>query len=460
MKRIIIFLSGILILFSCNRNLETDQSADGLSHFDTIMKSKNLTVTLSYNSIDYYIYRGKPIGFQLELLNAFAKHMGLNLTIIIKDNVSQDFATIINKSSDILAGNIQKTSLRSNFLLFSTPHSKSRMVLVQRVEKDSLQVKKLIDLDGKTIYLPSQSSFSEYIINASFKQNFDPKLMFDKENTIENLIEMVSNKTINYTVCEEKVAKVYASYYDNIDFSIPISDTINLTWAFHPDNARLKDSADAWLNNFIQTKEYKRLYKKYYIVSNSPVGFSNTMDNRKQRRLSKFDKTLKKVSRQYHWDWRLYGAIIYQESKFQDGLIGDGGSFGILQVMPGTAERFGIVEGMSGDEQIIHGAKLIRHIEKKYEKEVTDKEQLWKFIIASFHTGSGHVDDARIIATMVGKNPNVWDHNVDSCMVLKSMPKYYRLPEVKSGYHYGKQTLHYVNNVWNRYLHYRNVFPN
>ncbi len=458
MKKTLTYFIIAFVFTSCLSHFDINQEEINQQWFDSLMKSKQLTVTLNYNSIDYYIYKGKPMGFQLELLSAFAKHMGLALKIETRNNTAEDFESLISSKSDILAGNFSNTALRNMFFLFSEPHSKSRIVLIQRREKDSLTVNNLNDINGKPICLPSQSAYPDYINSILIHQNFRPIYIFKNDNSIENLIELVSNKTIDYTVCEEKSAKVYANYYDNIDCSVILSDTINLSWVANPKNKILMDSLNTWLKKYITTDDYKNLYKKYYTVTYSSVGFTTTMNNRNNRQLSIYDKTLKKISKKYHWDWRLYASIIYQESKFQDGLIGVGGSFGILQIMPGTAEQFGIEEGLSGDEQIIRGAKLIRNMEERYEKEITDKEQLWKIIVAAFRAGIGHVDDARVIAKKVGKNPNIWDHNVDSCLVLKSMPKYYNLPEVKSGYHYGKQTLIYVNNVWSRYLHYCNVY--
>lgn len=458
MKKTVTYFIIAFLFASCTSHFDINQDEVERQCFDTLMKNKKLTVTLNYNSIDYYIYKGKPMGFQLELLNAFAKHMGLSLIIETRNNTAEDFESLITSKSDILAGNFSNTALRSLFFLFSEPHSKSKMVLIQRVEKDSLAIHKIEDMADKPICLPSQSAYSDYVNTTLFEQKFKPIFVYKNDNSVENLIELVSNKTIDFTVCEEKAAKVYAAYYDNIDCSVVLTDTINLSWVLHPKNKILKDSIDVWMNEFVKTKEYKKLYQKYYNVNYSSVGFVSTMNNRNNRQLSIYDKTLKKVSKKYNWDWRLYASIIYQESKFQDGLVGDGGSFGILQIMPGTAEQFGIEQGLSGDEQIVKGAKLIRNMEERYNQEITDKVQLWKFIVAAFRAGIGHVDDARVIAKKVGKNPNIWDHNVDSCLVLKSMPKYYNLPEVKSGYHYGKQTIIYVNNVWNRYMHYCNVY--
>lgn len=459
MSRFLILLSFILFFASCKDKEIIQEVISPEEQYELLLSSGVLKATLNYNSIDYYIFKGKPLGFQLELLNELAHYLGLHLHVEVRDNTAHAFETLVAGKSDILAGNIKETHLRNLFLLYSEAHSKSPLALVQRKSKDSSFVSQWSNLQGKTITLPAHSSFSEFILRNSVKYNVDFKFLFDSDNSIETLIEKVSNKSIDYTVCERNVARVYASYYDNIDYSFEVADSVSLEWVFHPKNSVLRDTVNVWLEEFKQTKKYKKLYHKYYHYSYSPVRFSNSMESKKQNELSKYDKVLKKVSQKYKWDWRLYGAIIYQESKFKEGLIGDGGSFGLLQLMPTTARKFGVTPSMNGEQQITHGAKLIDYLRNKYKDEVHDKEQLVKFVVAAFHTGSGHVDDARRIAVKFGKDPNVWDSNVDSCLILKAKPSIYNLPEVKSGYHYGKRSKKYVNDVWNRYLHYKNVYP-
>lgn len=460
MKKLFFLIIPLFLFVSCRDLSDEKMEFCPKEQYDSLLSGGILRVTLNYNSIDYYVFKGKPLGFQLEILNHLASYLGLQLQVQVRDNYAQDFESLIRGESDFIAGNVKETSLRSRFLLFSQPHSYSPLVLIQRASKSDTVISSWNEIDGKTITLPAHSSFSEYLFQSSFQNQADVKIVFDSESSIENLIEMVSNKTIDYTVCELNVAKVYASYYDNIDCSFIVSDTLPLAWVFHPRNEVLRDSINLWLQDFKDSQEYKRIYRKYYHVSYSPVRFSNTMEFRKERKLSKYDKTLKKISRKYNWDWRLYGAIIYQESKFIDGLVGEGGSFGLLQLMPSTASKFGISPNMSGDEQITNGAKLIDYLRKKYREAEADSDQHWKFVIAAFHTGSGHVDDARRIAPKFGKDPNVWDSNVDSCMILKSKPSVYNMPEVKSGYHYGKRSVKYVNDVWSRYLHYKNIYSN
>jgi membrane-bound lytic murein transglycosylase F len=61
------------------------------------------------------------------------------------------------------------------------------------------------------------------------------------------------------------------------------------------------------------------------------------------------------------------------------------------------------------------------------------------------------------LAEKYGKDPTIWDNNVDFYLLNKSKPKYYNDPVVKYGYCRGEEPYHYVNDILDRYEHYKNV---
>ncbi|MGL5618055.1 MAG: transglycosylase SLT domain-containing protein, partial [Tannerellaceae bacterium] len=63
--------------------------------------------------------------------------------------------------------------------------------------------------------------------------------------------------------------------------------------------------------------------------------------------------------------------------------------------------------------------------------------------------------DAQRLAEKYGKNPNVWDGNVEEFIKLKSDPKYYNDPVCKHGYLRGTETYKYVREVVDRYKYYK-----
>ena len=86
----------------------------------------------------------------------------------------------------------------------------------------------------------------------------------------------------------------------------------------------------------------------------------------------------------------------------------------------------------------------------------SDLEQI-KFTLAAYNAGLGHVLDAIRLAELYGKNPKVWDNNVDYFMLHKSQPEIYRDSVVRFGYCDGKQTFNFVNNIMENYTHYKNT---
>jgi membrane-bound lytic murein transglycosylase F len=61
------------------------------------------------------------------------------------------------------------------------------------------------------------------------------------------------------------------------------------------------------------------------------------------------------------------------------------------------------------------------------------------------------------LAEKYGKDPTIWDDNVDFFLLNKSMKKYYKDSVVRYGYCRGEQAYNYVNKVITNYNHYLNV---
>ena len=78
-------------------------------------------------------------------------------------------------------------------------------------------------------------------------------------------------------------------------------------------------------------------------------------------------------------------------------------------------------------------------------------------MLASYNVGLGHVLDARALAKKYGKDPEIWDGNVEEFILKKSDPKYYLDPVVRFGYCRGEETYNYVKNILERYNDYENI---
>lgn len=455
MKHLFKILLLILLFYSCTpKTTETPSITPKDTSLSSVIKARELRAIINFNSTDYYIDRGTPMGFQLDLLNHYCTFMNLKLTPIVRESTKKEFLALAEHEADLIVGDFNPTDIRKFLFSFTNPHSKSPLVLVQRI--DSSKVYNIKPGSDLVIHIPSHSSFNDYIYQWSKAKGVKVKMVFDNDRTSENLIEQVANGEIDYTVAEQKLAMNNSKLFKNLDYSVSVSKPLDLCWVLPKNSDSLRTSLNIWLGKFLKTDEFKNIHTRYYNTTYNPQILENRHNYTKSRRICRWDKSIKSASRKNGWDWKIYAALIYQESSFQPNLVGNGGCFGLLQLMPETGKRYGVSPGSSPEVQILRGANYLKYLEKQYSKKVKDKEQLSKFVLASYNSGPGHVIDAINLTEKYGKDPTRWDKNVEVFLRLKSVPKYYNDPVVKSGYYRGAFTVRFVEDVWERYQHYRN----
>ena len=459
-KTIVFLLLLLFAVVSCKSDKSKLKEVDLLA---TIKKRGKLIATTNYNSIEYFVYKGLPMGFQLEMLNAFSNYLGVKLEILITNDLASTAALLAIGKCDLIAYNITVTKQRSKAVDFTIPILQTRQVLVQRnpykiqdtTFRKTKLIRNLLDLAGKTIYVQKNSVHYNQLLGIQYFIKNNIHIVESDSLETEQLMELVSNGSIDYTVTDENFALVNQTYYNNLDVKTSVSFKQNLSWAVRHESDSFLLVLNTWLKHFKTTSQYKMIYDKYYCNPRSIGIVQNEFYAIKRGKISKYDKEIKKYSKMTGWDWRLLASLIYQESNFRPEMVGWSGAFGIMQMMPETAHRFGVTSKSSVAEQIKGGVKYTMLLDKLLSKEITNPEERIKFILASYNAGFEHVMDARNLAKKYAKNPNIWTNHVEYYMKMKS--KYYNDPVVKYGYSRGYETYHFVNEVLERYKHYKNI---
>jgi membrane-bound lytic murein transglycosylase F len=427
---------------------------------NSVLERGTLVASTDYNSTNYFIYRGEPAGYQYELLKALALHLGVNLEIVVNNDLEKAFEDLWSGKVDVLAHGLTITGKRKDLVDFTIPMGQTRQVLVQRrlptEENDHNKlIRNILDLNDKMVYVPRNSSYSERLRN--LKEEIGGQIyIVDFPQDSERLIEMVSNGEIDYTVCDEHIARVNQKYYRNIDIETPVSFSQHFAWAVNVGADDLKQHINEWMEQFIPSSNGRFVYNKYFV---NPRSYQSAYrySSVKNGRISEWDDVLKEKSLAYDLDWRLIASLIYQESRFQQDAISWMGAFGLMQFMPGTAEIFGIDYDSPPEEQIEAGIKYLRKLDKQLEDIIIDDEQRLKFVLAAYNAGIAHVFDARRLAAKYNRNPNIWEDNVDYFLLNKSNPKYYNDSVVFYGYLRGKESYQYVYEILDRFEHYKNL---
>lgn len=455
------FFLGFVMLFSCDFRVEPIFRSDDVNRDleDIIAKGKLVAVT-DFNTTNYFIYKGKPMGYQYEMLQYLAAQLNVKLELVAENNLEKAFQMLEKGEVDLIANNLTITSKRKEKYSFTVPHGQTRQVLVQRKlsePSDTMLIANPLDLGGKIIYVQEGSASAQRLRNLSDEIG-TPIVIVEMPNyQADQLIELVANGDIDYTVCDEDIALVNAAIHGNVDASTAVSFPQNVAWAVRPGANKLLAELDTWLSTFTKTAEYRLIYRRYYDNPRIATMFQSGFLYVRKGKISIYDEDIKSQSSQIDWDWRLLASLIYQESRFNHNVVSHKGAYGLMQFMPATSDYWGIDRDADPYSQLKAGVKYLKWLDEKFIINNVDSSERVKFILAAYNAGIGHVFDARNLARKYGKNPDVWEGNVDYFLLNKSKPEYYKDSVVRFGYCRGEETYNYVKEVMDRYDHYRNI---
>ena len=470
-KKIILFTVLLAVfLISCTKSKNHLYISNGKTiscDLDVIRERGKLVAVTDFNSTNYFVYKGEPMGFHFELLNEFTEHLGVDLEIITENHLDRAFDLLQSGKADIIAIGLTVNSSRKRDILFTDPIIQTRQVLVQRKPRnwrsltaetlDRQLIRNQLDLAHKTIFVQENSAHYDRI-RALSEEIGDTISIIGVPYESEELIRFVTNGEIEYTVCDENIAMVNSTYYPDIDISTPVSFPQNIAWGLRKqDSSGLLRELNKWITSYKETRRYLSVYAKYFKNSRSNLRVKSDYYSLSTGKISMWDEMIKRASKEIGWDWRLLASLMYQESRFDPDVESWAGAYGLMQVMPMTGERFGIDVKSSPANNMRAGILNIKWLTTMYASKIADEEERFKFILASYNAGPGHILDAMKLAEKNGMDPQKWEGNVAVWLLKKSDPVYYNDKVVKSGYFRGTESVNYVTEVLERFDHYRNI---
>ena len=79
-----------------------------------------------------------------------------------------------------------------------------------------------------------------------------------------------------------------------------------------------------------------------------------------------YDRMVNKVARTYGLESALLHAVISVESRYSPKAVSKAGAIGLMQLMPETARRYGVVDPLDPLQNLRGGARYLRYLLKKY----------------------------------------------------------------------------------------------
>jgi membrane-bound lytic murein transglycosylase F len=399
-----------------------------------------LRVAVDDNSSSYYIFRGRRMGYEYELLLDLGKRLGVQVEFVVVATIDDAFTQLQDGRVDLIAMNLQQNADTEREVSYTKAIGSMSTVLVGReklLSWDSLKNDTVIVRKG-AVYTSQLQRFKD-----SLDLEFSILEVPDHEET---LLDRIVDKEVSWTVAEKTVAQTNATYYDELQVGLDLSKEGPVTWALRSSSTDLLQVVNSWLDD---NKEgfISRTYEKYFLNSkNQYVRSTSAYSSLGGNQISVFDELIQENAKTLGWDWRLLAALVYKESRFDTTALSYAGAQGLLQLMPVTLARFGVSNPNDPAESLRGGVKYLQYLDKFWLERVPETNERIKFILASYNIGQGHVEDAWRLTLKYRKNTQSWEE-VANFLNLKSDPKYYRDPVVKSGYAKGHTAVNYVRDV-------------
>lgn len=431
-----------------------------------IKESGVLRAITTFSPTGYFLYRGQAMGFEYDMLNRLAKSIGVELEIVLAKNVDSVIPMLNRGDGDIIAMGFTITGKRKEAISFTDPYLITHQSLVQKkpanwrkISKDNTKKKlatDIVDLIRDTVSVRKNTSYYDRLskLSSELGDTIYIKIL-PGEITDEEIIKMVADGKIKYTVIDNNIAEIHKSYYPDIDVNTQISLSQRIAWAVRKNSPDLLAIMNEKLRSLKKTATYNIIYNKYFKNRRKfKQRFSSEFYTETTGKISKYDNLVKKYTKDLGWDWRLVKALIYQESKFKTEGKSWAGASGLMQLMPATAKGLGVTDVHDPEQNIKAGITFLKRMYENW-KEIPDSIQRIKFSMASFNAGYGHVLDAQKLTKKYKGNFLRWDNGVDQYILNLSKSKFYNDPVVKYGYVRGSEPYNYIVEIFNRYHHYK-----
>ncbi|MBV9926227.1 MAG: transporter substrate-binding domain-containing protein [Acidobacteria bacterium] len=439
-----------------------------------------LTVLAPYNSTTYFVYRGEPLGYEYELLRAFAESEGLKLKMVVVTDPKSLLPLLNSGEGDLAAARLVPTPETEAQAAFTRALYQTEPALVQQAEPPQAAsdvaekamapgpadpapevdiparlVTAPAQLAGKQVDLPEKSPYAHTLVELSDEIDGDIHVVELGEVQDEALAQKIARGEVEFTVMQANLAALKEAEFSNLKVKPVVGRKHNVAWAVRRNSPELLAELNRWIEDKQNEGLCARLYKKYFVDMKGYIerATSDFLTSRTGK-LCPYDELLKRHAPEIGWDWRLLASQVYQESKFKPDAKSWAGAQGLLQLMPGTARQVGVRDAFDPEDNVGGAVRYLKWLDEFWDGRIEDGGERLKFILASYNCGPGHVEDAQRLASKYGGDPLRWD-DVSYWLLQKSTQQYSTDEVVKFGFCRGLEPVNYVDHILRRYDRYK-----
>ncbi len=428
-----------------------------------IQAQQQLRVASRLSPTTYYIEEGQPGGFEYELAQAYAEHIGVRLKLMPLASIDEITEALRLNNVHLAAAGLSRTPERSERFDFGPRYLDSQMLLIYRSGDGQSPPQSLQQLDA-TIRVVANSNHAHYLQQLELGAEPNPSAQLDPrqslapppsweeaESGIEalDLLRAVDQGEIRYTLADAEAFAVSQPFFPRLQAAFAVSEPQPVAWM-------LKQGSDSSLQqslmqffNLDTTQDLIRNLKERHFESDHRLNLVDNLTFRYhlETRLPALRAWFEEAAIEQQLPWELLAAIGYQESHWNPKAVSPTGVRGVMMLTQNTAREMGIEKRTDPRQSIFGGAKYFQSLRQNMPQRIAEPDQTW-MTLAAYNVGRGHLEDARILTQAAGDDPDSWD------AVAQHLPKlaqarWYK--DLKYGYARGQEPVQYVQNI-QRYL--------
>jgi len=266
-----------------------------------IRQRGTLTVVAPYNSTTYFIYQGEPLGYEYELLQAFAKDLNVALKIVVVTDPKSLLSALNEGEGDIAAARLIPNADNQSVAAFTNALYRTDPVLVQQDEPPSqagkgtekaikpgpadplpevdIQARLITNpsqLAGRRVDLPEQSPFKRTLLELSDEISGEIYVV-EVGGTIQDeaLAQKVARGEVQFTVMQKNLADLKEAEFKNLKVRPILGQTQSVSWAVRKNSPDLLATLNTWIGDKKKTPLLNSLYQLYPKILGSLLVYSH-----------------------------------------------------------------------------------------------------------------------------------------------------------------------------------------
>ena len=399
--------------------------------------------------------QGLPSGFEYDLATLFARDLNVKPSFILVDDPTKIDRLLRAGQAHLAAAALPRHFDFPGGLAWGPAYLNTQHQVVGRAGVDPVKPRSLKDLGNQTVGV-IEESVGEYLLLAPALQGMQVERLPAGTSTAD-MLERVARGSLDYALVESNRLTLARRFFPQLEVVFDVGKPVEYSWLVSAvDKRRIQDAAKPFFERIRKDGTLKRLLDRYYgHAARLTAVDSVTLLERIRTQLPTLKPLFAESEAASGIDWRLVAAIGYQESHWDSGATSPTGVRGLMMLTEETAQRLQIKDRLDARASIVGGARYLALLKEALPPRLAEPDRTF-LALAAYNMGLGHLEDARILATRAGLNPDTWQ-DVRQVLPRLSEPEHFH--GTKHGYARGSEAQVLVDNVRNYYDILTRTFP-